>query len=444
MSVLDVVKTIQESVPIPKWKVTTGNIGTGVFVSSTVFDEWTVCEYKETSSWCIFGSGEGYLYFELAKRLVDEGHDPIAIFTSGMLVAFDIDSDSINIIKDKVENLYSINRNSITIYNKDYFELDEEMNFDNFIINPPYLDGSAGNIPVTHLHTEIAHKHWNKKGKGVVITKSSPALSDERYGDIVRNFVTSTPYKGSKVRFLPDDAFPNAIVRSWYLLFDGSKENNTLDVYGKDGSLQYIFNKGDDVYIFPTKTVKDVVKLLGTDKNTVSLYPVKRVDSLLKINKQVNSVVLIDNGKKKLEKTNQVHKDFGKIGFGMRFQVGGDVTDAFRSHTQHSCLILNDETIKKDYAVCSSEENNIDDQLLDAKSSLYQIQHPLNAWIHAFTRTSEQSSRSPQFKFCCRIPFAEFYTLWPEGNPSVIEYFEYWKILKKNQNEIMLWYSKYV
>lgn len=444
MSILEVVKTIQESVPIPKWKVTTGNIGTGVYVSSTVLNEWSPKETKKAATWVIFGTGEGYIYFELAKRLVDAGHTPDKVFTSGMLIGFDRDKDSVNIIKDKVSNLYGIDRRAITVFVKDYFKLEREMKFDNFIINPPYLDGSAGNIPVTHLHTDVALKHWNKKGKGVLITKSSPALSDERYGDIVRNFVTSSNHNGSKARFLPDDAFPNAIVRSWYLLFNGAKESNTVEVYGKDGSLQYTFNKGEDIYIFPTKTVRDVVKLLGTDKNTVSLYPVKRVDSLLTINEKIDSIVLIDNGKKTLEKTNRVHKDFGKIGFGMRFQVGGDVNDAFRSHTQHSCLVLGDETIKKDYAICSSEENDTENQLLDATSSLYQIRHPLNAWIHAFTRTSEQSSRSPQFKFCCRIPFEEFYTLWPNGNPSSKEYFEYWKIPLDIQEEIMTWYSKYV
>ena len=444
MSVLDIVRTIQQSVPIPKWKVSSGNIGTGVFVSSTVCTEWSLREFEKTATWCVFGTGEGYIYFELAKHLVDAGHSPELIFTSGMLVGFDCNKDSVNIIKDKVSNLYNIERDLITVYNRDYFKLEKSMKFDNFIINPPYLDGSAGNIPVTHEHTEIVHKHWNKKGKGVVITKSSPALSNERYGDVVRNFVTSTTYNGYKARFLPDDAFPNAIVRSWYLVFDGSVQKNTVEVYGKDGLLEYVFDKHNDIYIFPTKKVRDIVKLLGTDKNTESLYPIKRVDSLQRIDKKVDCVILIDSGKKTLEKTSEVHKDFGKVGFGMRFQVGGDTNDVFRSHTHHSCLVLNNETIKKDYAICASEKYSIDEQLLDATCSLYQIRHPLNAWIHAFTRTSEQSSRSPQFKFCCKISMDEFYKLWPNGNPSIKEYFDYWKISPEHQNDITTWYSKYV
>ena len=75
---------------------------------------------------------------------------------------------------------------------------------------------------------------------------------------------------------------------------------------------------------------------------------------------------------------------------------------------------------------------------------MYQITHPLNAWIHAFTRTSEQGARSPQFRFCCRIETNEFYDKWKDGNPTVKEYFDYWGISEIYQKEILDWYNKYV
>ena len=438
MSVLDIVQTIQQNVPIPEWKVKSGNIGTGVFVSTEVCNEWTKQEFAKEQTWCIFGTGEGYVYFELAKRLVQAGHSPETVFTSGMLVGYDIDQESVNIIKEKVCNLFGIDKDLVTVYNKDYFELEKTVKFDNFIINSPYLDGSKGNIPVSHKHIGKALEHWNRSGKGFSITKSSPALSDERYGDEVRNFVTSKEYNGFKVRFLPDDAFPNAIVRSWYLGFDKTKDNSVVEVYGKEGNLEYVFDKSKDTYIFPTKMTKDIVELVKTSQNKKSHYEIKRVDTVKEINNNVDTVTLIDSGKKTIEKTNYVHNDYGSFGFGMRFQVGGDVTDAFRSHTHHSCFINDNETIKKDYAFCRSKDKK------DALSGLYQISHPLNAWIHAHTRTSEQSSRQPQFKFCCRITTDEFYAKWPEGNPGVKEYFDYWNIPADYQTQILDWYAKYV
>lgn len=444
MSVLDIVQTIQQNVPIPEWKVKSGNIGTGVFVSSTVCDEWTEQEFAEKQTWCVFGTGEGYVYFELANRLVEAGHSPETVFASGMLVGYDIDQESVNIIKEKVCNLFEIDKDLVTVYNKDYFELETTVKFNNFIINSPYLDGSKGNIPVSHKHIGQALEHWNGNGKGFAITKSSPALSDERYGDEVRNFVTSKEYNGFKARFLPDDAFPNAIVRSWYLGFDKTKDNSVVEVYGKDGNLEYMFDKSNENFIFPTKAVRYIVDCVNTLNNTQSHYNIKRVDTVRDVDFEVDTVVLIDSGKKTLEKTNKVHKDYGSYGIGMRFQVGGDITDAFRSHTHHSCLVTPTETIKKDYAFCAAVGFSLEDKEKDAKSSLYQIRHPLNAWIHAHTRTSEQSSRTPQFKFCCRIPTEEFYNLWPKGNPSIKEYFDYWKIPTNYQTEILDWYAKYV
>ena len=437
MSVLSVIKEVQQSVPIPLWKVKTGNIGTGVFVSTEVCNEWTFADYKKRQTWCIFGTGEGYVYFELAKRLVDAGHSPKTVFTSGMLVGYDIDIDCVNILKEKIEHTFGIDKSQIAVYNKNYFTLEKTVNFDNFIINSPYLDGSKGNIPVSHKHIGKALEHWNGNGKGFAITKSSPALSDERYGDEVRNFVTSKEYNGFKARFLPDDAFPNAIVRSWYLGFDKTKDNSVVEVCGKDGNLEYMFDKSNDVYIFNNFFVKNILSLVKTEHNIKSLYDFKRNDNVKENKTLIDTVTLIANGKKTIEKTKTLYRGYGNYSVGITFQVNGDVTDAYRSHTHNSCLILPTETLRKDYSfiVCKTKE--------EAESLYYQIRHPLNAWIHAHTRTSDQSSRGPQFKFCCRIPTVEFYNLWPEGNPSVSDYFDYWKIPTNYQTEILDWYCKY-
>jgi hypothetical protein len=294
------------------------------------------------------------------------------------------------------------------------------------------------------LHIGQALKHWNQNGKGFAITKSSPALSDERYGDEVRQFVTSNEYYGYKARFLPDDAFPNAIVRSWYLGFDKTQDISLVEVWGKSGNLEYSLTKDKNNYIFPSKTIKDIVDIVGTANNTTSVYDIKRVDAVKSTDNEFDTVILIDNGIKTLEKTKKVHRDFGNFGFGMRFQVGGDVTDAYRCHTHHSCLIEDSETIKKDYAFYCAVGETKKQQKLDAIAALFQIRHPLNAWLHAHTRTSEQSSRAPQFKFCCRIPTNEFYKQWVNGKPTVQEYFDYWKIPSEYQEEILGWYSKYV
>jgi hypothetical protein len=439
MSVLDIVKTIQQSVPIPEWKVKSGNIGTGVFVSSTVCNEWTVEEFEATQTWCVFGTGEGYVYFELAKRLVDAGHSLETVFTSGMLIGYDIDVSSVNIIKQKVANLFNIDKNSVTVYEQNYFELEETVKFDNFIINSPYLDGSKGNSFVSHKHTQVALDHWNRKGKAVSITKSSPFLSNERGAKTIREQIFDPKNNTIKVRNLPDDAFTNAIVRTMYWLMDPNSEKSELDFIDKTGNCIYSIPNNKLDYIFPTLMIKSIVELIGTNFNVESHYITSRTSNNVESSQELDTIVLLNSGKPTIEKTKSKYFNYGNYSVVLTFQVNGDVKDAYRSHTHNSCIVNPNQSVRKDYTVidCGDSEK-------EAKSVLYQIKHPLNAWIHAHTRTSDQSSRSPQFKFCCRIPTDEFYNLWLDGNPSVSEYFEYWKIPINYQIEILDWYSKYV
>jgi hypothetical protein len=440
---LEIAKQISQNLPTPKWKVDIGNIRTGCFVSTEVCSEWSTSEFGKNQSWCIFGSGEGYVYFELAKRLLDSGHNPEQVFTTGILVGYDIDTDSVNIIKQKVSNMFDIDFNDITVYNKNYFTLEDTVKFDNFIINSPYLDGSKGNIPVSHKHIGNALKHWNGKGKGFAITKSSPALSNERYGDEVRNFVTSTEYNGYKARFLPDDAFPDAIVRSWYLGFSKSEDNSKVEVYGKDGNLEYTFDKDNDTYIFYNSVIRDILKIVGTQHNSKSQYNFKRNEKIKNTETKVKTVISILDKTKTVEEKEGIYSGYGKYAVGITFMVNGFGkmgTEVFeyRNHTKNSCLIEPDESLRKDYACITGLDKD------EALSILYQIQHPLNAWIQAHTRTSDQSSRSPQFKFCCRIPTDKFYAEWPDGTPTVEEYFDYWNIPADYQTKILDWYKIYV
>lgn len=439
MSILDIVKTIQQSVPIPDWKVKSGNIGTGVFVSATVCDEWTAKDFESKQTWCVFGTGEGYVYFELAKRLVDAGHTPKSVFTSGMLVGYDIDLSSVNIIKQKVVNLFNLDTESVTVYEQDYFKLEKLVKFDNFIINSPYLDGSKGNSFVSHKHTQIALDHWNRKGKAVSITKSSPFLSNERGAKTIREQIFDPKNNTIKVRNLPDDAFTNAIVRTMYWVMDPNAKKSELDFINKEGKCIYSMPNNNLDYIFPTLMIKSIVELVGTNSNVDSHYITRRTSDNTESNEEIDTIVLLNSGKATIEKTKSKYFNYGNYSVVLTFQVNGDVKDAYRSHLHNSCLVNPKQSVRKDYTVinCSSSEK-------EAKSVLYQIKHPLNAWIHAHTRTSDQSSRSPQFKFCCRIPTDEFYKLWPEGNPNVKEYFNFWNIPQEYQTEIIDWYAKYV
>lgn len=439
MSVLDIVQTIQQNVPIPEWKVKSGNIGTGVFVSSTVCNEWTKQEFAEKQTWCVFGTGEGYVYFELANRLLEAGHSPETVFASGMLVGYDIDQESVNIIKEKVCNLFEIDKDLVTVYNKDYFELETIMNFDNFIINSPYLDGSKGNKFVSHKHTQVAIDHWNRKGKGVSITKSAPFMSNERGAKVIREQIFDEKNKTVKVRNLPDDAFDNATVRTMYWLMDPNSNQDYLEFVDKEGNSIYSMLNDSLEYIFPSIIVKDIVEIVGTSKNIESYYKPQRTSENKEVTELIDTITLLNKGNATIEKTNSQYFGFGNYGVVITFQVNGDVTDAYRSHTHNSCVVYPTQSVKKDYAVIDCGDNEI-----EAKCVKYQISHPLNAWIHAHTRTSDQSSRKPQFKFCCRIPTDEFYNLWPKGNPSVKEYFDYWKIPANYQTEILDWYAKYV
>jgi methylase of polypeptide subunit release factors len=443
MSVLSVIKEVQQSVPIPKWKVNSGNIGTGVFVSTEVCNEWTFADYKKRQTWCVFGTGEGYVYFELAKRLVDAGHSPKTVFTSGMLVGYDIDIDSVNIIKEKIEHTFGIDKSQITVYNEDYFTLEKTVNFDNFIINPPYLDGSAGNIPVSHKHISKAKEHWTGKGQGWVITKSAPAMSNERHGDDVRSFVTNSGSDGSKVRFLPDDAFSDATVRTWIMGFNKKTCSNLLEVFGKDGNIEYKFDKDKDTYVFYNNDIRNILQIVGTQNNLVSKYNFKRNEKIKNTGTKVKTVTTILNGAKTVEKKEGVYSGYGKYAVGITFMVNafgkaGTEIFEYRNHTKNSCLIEPDESLRKDYS-CITELTKE-----EATSTLYQIQHPLNAWIQAHTRTSDQSSRTPQFKFCCHVSTDEFYNIWPNGNPDVKEYFSHWNIPVNYQDMIMEWFKQYV
>jgi len=258
MSVLDIVQTIQQNVPIPEWKVKSGNIGTGVFVSSTVCNEWTEQEFAKTQTWCVFGTGEGYVFFELANRLVQAGHSPETVFASGMLVGYDIDQESVNIIKEKVCNLFEIDKDLVTVYNKDYFELEETVKFDNFIINSPYLNESNTKF-ISHKHSAKVEEHWNRKGKGISITKSAPLMSGNSGGPEIRAEIFSEINKGCKVRMLPDDAFRSgdsgsdskgAIVRTMYYVMDPNTTSDYVEVYGRDNKLEYRINRKNPQYIF--------------------------------------------------------------------------------------------------------------------------------------------------------------------------------------------------
>jgi len=439
MSVLDIVQTIQQNVPIPEWKVKNGNIGTGVFVSSTVCDEWTKQEFIKNQTWCVFGTGEGYVYFELANRLVEAGHSPKNVFESGMLVGYDIDKQSVNIIKEKVSNLFGIDKDSITVYNKDYFKLETTVKFDNFIINSPYLDGSKGNKFVSHEHTQVALNHWNRTGKAVSITKSAPFMSNERGAKVIREQIFDKKNNTVKVRNLPDNAFDNATVRTMYWLMDPNSDQNYLEFVDKKGKCIYSMPNDSLEYIFPSIIVKDIVEIVGTNKNLESYYKPQRTSDNKEVIESIDTIILLNKGKPTIEKTNSQYFGYGNYGVVITFQVNGDVNDAYRSHTHNSCIVYPTQSVKKDYAVidCGNSE-------LEAKSTQYQISHPLNAWIHAHTRTSDQSSRKPQFKFCCRVPTEEFYNLWPDGKPNVIEYFNYWKIPTNYQKELLDWYAKYV
>ena len=234
---LSTIKTIQQSVPIPKWKVRSGNIGTGVFVSTEVCNEWTFDDYRKKQTWCVFGTGEGYVYFELAKRLVDAGHSPKTVFTSGMLVGYDIDIDSVNILKEKIEHTFNIDRDAITVHNKDYFELEKTVKFDNFIINSPY-NNKLNTQFISHKHSSKVEEHWNRKGKGVSITKSAPLMSANSGGPEIRDEIFSQVNKGCKVRILKDDAF-DALVRTMYYVLDPNTSSDYVDVYGKDNTIEY-------------------------------------------------------------------------------------------------------------------------------------------------------------------------------------------------------------
>lgn len=436
MSILSVVKDIQQSVPIPRWKVRIGKVGTGVFVSSTVCDEWTKAAYRKKQTWCVFGTGEGYVYFELAKRLIDAGHSPQRVFTTGMLVGYDIDMNSIQVLKEKIFNLFDIDKSKITVYNKDYFELEETVNFDNFIINSPYLN-PTNTAFVSHKHSAKAEEHWNRKGKGVSITKTSPLMSQTSGGPEIREEIFSSINGCCKLRILPDDAF-NANVRTMYYVMNPNTDSEYVDVYGKNNTLEYSIKRDRPQYVFHKRVIQDIVTLVGTKENIRGYYEPRRVSKTTEVKKDVDTIILIEKNKSTMEKGNVVHETFGKPFVGMRFQLGGNISDEYRPHTINSVKGNANQTIRAEYVAIPCENNK------DRDAVHYQLRHPLNAWIHAHTRTSEQSCRAPQFKFCCRISTDEFYNLWSDGNPTVQEYFDYWKIKTKHQTEILDWYNKYV
>lgn len=439
MSILSVVKDIQQSVPVPRWKVSSGKVGTGVFVSSTTTNEWTFDDYKKIQTWVVFGTGEGYVYFELAKRLIDAGHSPETVFTSGMLVGYDIDIGCIQVLKEKVFNLFGIDKSQITVYNKNYFELEKTVDFDNFIINSPYLDGTKGNAFVSHLHTQAALDHWNRKGKGVSITKSSTFLGQKGGVKTFREQIFNPVDNAVKVRNLPDDAFPNAIVRAMYVVWDPNSKQDYLEFVNKDGISIYTMPNDTVDNIFPSLIIKEVLEKIGTNSNDKSHYATRRTDNNVECTEEVDTITMLSKGQATITKTNSEYYAFGNYGVVMTFMTHGDVTDPYRSHTHNACMVTPTQSVKSDYIVidCGSDEK-------EAISVLTQIKHPLNAWVHAFTRTSEQAARTPQFRFCCRLSVEEFYNLWPDGNPTVQEYFDYWNIPTKHQTEILDWYSKYV
>jgi hypothetical protein len=437
----DFIQNIQSSVPMPAWRTSGGRLGTGITVSEICSKEWTDDDYSKDQTWAVFGTGEGYIYFSTAKKLHQAGHSYEKIFTK-MLTGYDIDEDAVNELKDKVSATFKVAKRQIRIYTKDYFTLEDTVNFDNFIINPPYLDGSAGNIPVAHTHIQKALDHWSRKGKGVVITKSSPLLSDERNGDQIRATIFKEDNHASKVRLLPDDAFKDATVKSMYIVYDPINSSE-VDVYGKTNNKEYTISKDLDQWIFPNNLIRSIVEKIGTINNKDSLYPFKRVSGKT-VNKKLRTVSVIANKSAIYEETNFQHKDYGNYGVGITFQINGDIKDAYRNHTKNSCLVNPNESIKQDYSFSKAEGFTIEDKNKDAQSTLYQIQHPLNAFIQAYTRTSDQSSRTPQFKFCVKISTEDFYKKWSNGNPSVDEYFDHFNITQEVKNTIINWYKKYV
>jgi hypothetical protein len=369
------------------------------------------------------------------------GHSYEKIFTK-MLTGYDTDEKAVNGLKDKIAHTFKVEKDKIRVYTKDYFTLGDAVKFDNFVINPPYLDGSAGNIPVAHKHIDTVLEHWTRKGKGIVITKRSPLISNNpESNSLVRKTIFEKENHGSKIKLL--DSVFDAIVRTMYIVFDPN-DDLELKIYGSNGKFEYACNKEKSKYIFNNNIIKEVVELVGTkNNNNKSLYEFRRVHGTIK-NIKIPTVVLIDNGKSTIKQSTFYHNNYGTLGIGMRFQVGGNTKDVYRSHTQHSVLVKNNQSIKKDYTFCKAIGITIQDRINNAQSGLYQIRHPLNAWIHAYTRSSEQSSNSPQFKFCARIDTDDFYKKWPTGNPTIKQYFDYWNIPKSTQKVILQWYKKYV
>ena len=264
-----------------------------------------------------------------------------------------------------------------------------DMKFDLVIGNPPYVDSSAGKIPI---YNKFVEKSMELSRQVVaLIIPAGFSTSDEARGNKVRQLVSSPNTK--KIKFLGSDAFQSADVNTLYFVLDKTQDSATEIAY-KD--THYITTRSQGDYIFKEEILYNILNKCGTHRAKTSWIKFNRIEKVSPA-RETKTVTQITKSGVTYDFTTYVDD----------YLTCHKVVTSFLPNASHHLDVVwyvpENVAVKKGYTVCKMDSE------VRARNLAAYLRSSLCRAIHTETKTS-RTLRTPQLKFIPKVDLNRSWT----------------------------------
>ena len=264
-----------------------------------------------------------------------------------------------------------------------------DMKFDLVIGNPPYVDSSAGKIPI---YNKFVEKSMELSRQVVaLIIPAGFSTSDEARGNKVRQLVSSPNTK--KIKFLGSDAFQSADVNTLYFVLDKTQDSATEIAY-KD--THYITMRSQGDYIFKEEILYNILNKCGTHRAKTSWIKFNRIEKVSPA-RETKTVTQITKSGVTYDFTTYVDD----------YLTCHKVVTSFLPNASHHLDVVwyvpENVAVKKGYTVCEMDSE------VRARNLAAYLRSSLCRAIHTETKTS-RTLRTPQLKFIPKVDLNRSWT----------------------------------
>lgn len=288
---------------------------------------------------------------------------------------------------------YAINKHGLvgTYSVGDFLNQEMNMKFDVVIGNPPYNDSNSGNIPIYHKFVQQAKLLADNIA---LIIPASCSVSDERYGDDVRELIFCN--KTKKIKFLTDDTFESANVSTLYFIINKQLVSST-EIETSNGQT-FNIDSNQNRYFFNDKLLSAIL---------IKCQVINSISGWIKFDRRENDE---ENNFSKVRTVTKVTKNEIEYNLTNVVDPGIDhhrvVTSFMKNSVNHLDVVWYVPprvAIKQGYTATIVESKIIGGNLVTyLKSNLCRF-------IYEFTKTS-RSLRTPQLKFIPKVSLKKKWT----------------------------------